>query len=519
MPVDLKTATHICKVTARQIETGYPDLALHFIVHEEDKRKKALLLEKETISEHPAGALITDWILNSKNKEITGNRTCFVGLVEHNNPGVLGFFRSTQTLGLFFVNADRFKTQEDLKNHTLHLVWHALALYEDFHAAQAETLKKAGMLPGLSKTTGKAEEDKEFVQRKQPEQGPLSRLEIAEGVIVSKLETQEFYHRNLLADIFSATFQALHGSENAIKSLAVQRMHDTLTPQVGFISEKYPFPISLETLQLLLNESLSSSGKKEKTLALAVRITKEIGMTYKIAAIKQWRAFCNPAQEMAWCGFDPETILGAAIYTNENTYVRSIADMVAEHMAIKPKIFSSLNDYNPFADQELNKRVHERIGLESAKKCLEKARTPDDYKIFLSEAMAQNAKLMTGNPAGWAAYALMALADELMLADPKTLNQQKPRLLSIFEQNVSKVSWDNLRSFARYLFRQRREGSIITPDIIIAIPDKTEDITLIKGTFTKLSEIYSTLEQGTKTGTGGTEAGNITGFISPNALR
>lgn len=519
MPVDLKTATHICKVIARQIEKGYPELSLHFIMHEEDKRKKALLQEKETIAEHPAGATIIDYILNSKDREITGNRTCFVGLAEHNNPGFLGFFRSFQTLGVFFVNADRFKTQEDLRNHALHLVWHALALYEDYHAAQAEILKKAGTLPSLSKTIPKSEDEDPFPEKNLKEQGPLSRLEASEGVIISKLETQEFYHRNLLADIFSAAFQALHGSENAIKPLAVQRMHDTLTPQVGFISEKYPFPISLETLQLLLTESLSGSGKKEKTLPLAVRITKEIGMTYKISAIKQWRAFCNPAQEMAWSGFDPETILGAAIYTNENTYVRSIADMVAEHMAIKPKIFSSLNDYNPFADQEMNKRVHEKICLESAKKCLEKARTPDDYKIFLSEAMAQNAKLMTGNPAGWAAHALMALADELMLSDPKTLNQQKQRLLSIFEQNVSKVSWDNLRSFARYLFRQRREGKIITPDVIIAIPDKTEDIALIKGTFTKLSEIYSTLEQGTKSGSKGSEAGSMMSFISPNALK
>ncbi|MBK6895249.1 MAG: hypothetical protein IPH06_01490 [Alphaproteobacteria bacterium] len=517
MSLDLKTATHICKVIARQIETGYPELTLTFIVHEEDKRKKALVQENESIGEHPAGPIILDYIQNSKDREIIGNRTCFVGLVEHSNPGILGFFRSTRTLAVFFVNADRFKTQEDLKNHALHLVWHALALYEDFHAAQAEILQKAGTLPGLSKTPPKP--NSASAESQKTEQGPLSRLDVSEGVIVTKLETQEYYHRNLLADIFSATFQALHGTENAIKSLAVQRMQDTLSPQIGFISEKYPFPISLETLQLLLTESLSGSGKKEKTLPLAVKITQEIGMTYKIAAIKQWRAFCNPAQEMAWCGFDPETILGAAIYTNENTYVRSIADMVAEHMAIKPKIFSSLNDYNPFADQEMNKRVHEKIALESAKKCLEKVRTPEDYKIFLSEAMAQNAKLMIGNPIGWAACAMITLADELMLADPKTLNQQKSRLLSIFEQATMKVSWDNLRSFARYLFRQRREGHIITPDIIYGIPDKNEDIALIKETFKKLSEMYATLDSGKNGGSKETGTGNITKFISPNALK
>ncbi|MGB3214009.1 MAG: hypothetical protein WBC26_04515, partial [Alphaproteobacteria bacterium] len=114
---------------------------------------------------------------------------------------------------------------------------------------------------------------------------------------------------------------------------------------------------------------------------------------------------------------------------------------------------------------------------------------------------------------------LIALSDELMLADPKTLNQQKPRLLTIFEQNASRVSWDNIRSFARYLFRQRREGRIITPDIIATVPDKTEDIALIKETFRKLSEAYSTMENGRKTDGKETATGNITSFISPNALK
>ncbi|MCB1840210.1 MAG: hypothetical protein KDI61_08115 [Alphaproteobacteria bacterium] len=516
MSVDLKTATHICKVIGRQIQSGFPELSLTFIVHEEEKRKKALMRETEGILEHPAGQMIIDYIQNSKDREITGNRSSFVGLVEHSNPGILGFFRTTQALAVFFVNADRFKTQEDLKNHSLHMVWHALALYDDYRQAQTESLKDAGTLPTIKLSSSEAADNPSG--KTKPEHGPESRLKIEDGVIRTNLETQEFYHRNLLADIFSASFQALHGSEDTIKALGIQRMHDTLTPQLGFISEKYPFPICLETLELLLHESLKMSNKKEKTLPQAIRMTKEIGMTYKLSAIKQWRAFCTPAQEMAWCGYDPETILGAAIYTNENTYVRSIADMVAEHMQIKPKIFSSLNDFNPFADQEMNIRVHDKLGVESVKKCLERVRVPEDYKLFLNEAAAQGAKLMTGNPVGWTAHALIAVSDELMLADPKTINQQKARLLSIYEQQKPRVGWESIRNFARYIFRQRREGRLISQDFIAAIPDKTEDIAIIKETFRKLQETFAALEQKSNTDNQDT-SGNFSRFVSPNSIK
>lgn len=514
MTVDRKTALHICKVIARQIESGYPDLNLTFIVHEEHKRQKALVRETENIQEHPAGQILLDYILASKDKEITGNRSRFVGLAQHSNPGILGFFRSTATLGLFFVNCDRFNSQEDLKNHTLHMVWHALALYEDFTAAYKMQHQSAGTLLPPARAGAKKEPDAPARPDK-PEPPPDTRFEISDGVILARLETQDLYHRNLLADIFSASFQTVHGTENAIRSLAKQRMNDTLTQQVGFISEKYPFPISMETLELLFSESMRSSGRKEKGVALAARITHEIGMTYKINAIKQWRAFCNPAQEMAWCGFDPETILGAAIYTNENTYVRSIADMVAEHLEIKPKIFSSLHDYNPFADQEQNKRLHEKMAMESFRTAIEKIRTPEDHKMFLNEAAIQCLKLRAGNPVGWSAHALLAISDEVILLDAKTLGQQRTRLQNLYEQQLQRVSWENLRTFARFIFRQRRDGQEISAAMIRSIPGKTDDIVIIKETFSKLDEIATIAESAAKPA----GEGSFSRFISPNALK
>ncbi|MCB1592939.1 MAG: hypothetical protein KDI90_10870 [Alphaproteobacteria bacterium] len=518
MTVDRKTALHICKVIARQIQSGYPDLTLKFAVHEERNRQKALVRETPEIQEHPAGQVLLDYIMASKDKDITGNRSRFVGLAQHSNPGVLGFFRSTETIGLFFVNHERFKSQEDLKNHALHMVWHALALYDDYAQAEKNQQQETGTLPSIAKR--KKERESEASAKKNDKDAPDSRFEISEDVILTKLEIQDQYHRNLLADIFSATFQAIHGTENAIRNLATQRMLDTLTPQLGFVSERYPYPVCLETLELLFSESMRASGRKEKGVALAARITSEIGMTYQVNAIKQWRSFCVPAQEMAWCGFKPETILGAAIYTNENTYVRSIADMVSEHLEIKPEIFSSLNDYNPFADAEWNKRLHEKMAVERYKTAMEKIRTPEDHKILLQEAAKQCQKLKGGNPIGWSAHALVALSDEIILTDPKTLAHQKKRLQTLFEQHFRRVSWENLRSFARFIFRQRRDGNEITMPLLASVPAKTEDIVLIKDTFTKLDELATlTEEAAAKEEEKSKSQGSFASFARPNALK
>ena len=489
MAVDTKTALHLCRVIGRQVTSCYPSLTLSFVVHSEGKRAAGISSESINILEHPAGETMMNFIEKNEASDKDGNLSKFIGLTEHNSPGFLGFFRSTDTLCLFYVNSDRFKTERELKNQVIHMVWHALALHKDYKVLEDTNTQ-------IDQTD---ESKKKYI--------------IKDGVILPDLSLQEFYHRNLLADIFSASLQNIQGHKEAIRSLAEQRILDTLVPQIGFVSEKYPFPISLETLDFLFSDNLKTINKKMKTVPQAVKITEDISMTYQYSSIKQWRAFCMPAQEMAWCGYAPDTILGAAIYTNENTYVRSIADMVAEQMGIKPKMFSNLNDYNPYADNEMNDRVHAKLVQENISNTLKKIRQPADVKTLFLEMIRQNDRIMNGNPVGWSAYpfmvATMSLKDNPNLLQSETLAQAERTII----QESQKIPFSELRSISRYIFRKRREGIKIDQSVIEGIPEKTKNIENIKTALLMNEDLREKYTETQK------PKGNISQYLNPNTIK
>ena len=93
-------------------------------------------------------------------------------------------------------------------------------------------------------------------------------------------------------------------------------------------------------------------------------MTTEISQTYDSTIIEQWKSFSLPAQQMAWTGHEPKTIIGAALYTCENTYTQSTADMVAEKMEIKPEPITSFQDFNPFTKNEINAHTHTLTGFQ-----------------------------------------------------------------------------------------------------------------------------------------------------------
>lgn len=489
MPVDQKSASHICNVIKRQIQEEYPELTLTFILHEDGKRRQAIARAIPRIQDHPAGETIIAYINKNKPKKAEESKSFFAGLAIHQNSGFLTFFRSFGVLGIFYVNCSRFDTENDLRNHAYHMVWHALALYEDIKASHE---KRSSKTPSAA----------------------AHRLKNVDGVFLPVLKPQLLYHRNLTADIFSASIQKLLQKDDAIKNLARQRMHDTLTPKPGFIAEKFPFPICMETLELLFSESIKYAGKKGKLLPQAVTITRDIGITYSLKSIEQWKSFSRPAQEMAWAGFDPETILGAAIYTSENTYTRAIADMVAENLEVKPELISSLNDYNPFTDQEANTRLHLRSCKDNMLDILSRIRTPADGKILLKEASKQNRCLLSGHPAGWCANALIRAMDVIEESTLDDMSRTKERAQKDFLSVLAETHWPHIHDFTETLFVYRRNGLDITIENAIQIAEKNENFAFIQ----KALETTKTYDDAAQEEVPQNRK-NITSFISSNAIK
>ena len=374
-------------------------------------------------------------------------------MAEHQSSGFLNFFRTHEVAALIFLNSDRFKSEENLANHAYHMTWHALDLYEDL--ITWKSMKKKAQKENKSLS----EETKPFT--------------CIHGVVLPKMEKQALYHRNMNADIFSASIQTLLGKQEAIKNLSTQRMKDTLSPQVGFVAEKNPFPICVETLDFLFTENIKTIKKQVHALPRAIKLTKETSQAFNTKSIKQWISFSRPAQEMAWSGHYPEAILGAAIYTSENTYVRSIADMVAENTDIIPDLVTTLDTYNPFTDQEANARLHNKKCKDVWQKHILSIRAPEDSKIFLEVAEQQNESLISGNPTGWCAYALIRVASKIENAGSEGINKAIEVAQETFDQETGAIKWDDLCRFSRMIFVYRREGRQIDVQTLINLCEKT----------------------------------------------
>lgn len=447
MPVELKTANHICNVVRRKIQDGFPDLYLYYLIHGEGSRNEAFQREKHNISDHPTGPALVEFLQSPQADDILiRNRSHFSTLAFNISPGFLGFFKNESFLAFCFINHDRFSNEENLKNHALHLAWQSIETYEH--------LTKNKPSPTFSNH---------------------------KNIFQPNYEKAEQFHINLKADIFSASIQALQNKKDALSVLANQRIHDTITMEKGFFAEKFAFPVCLDTLEFIFKNNLTPYKKHKKLSLAASHLTHDAGKMFDETAIEQWKSFSLPAQEMAWNGHSPETILGAAIYTSENTYAQSIADMIAERMKIQPETLTNFNNYNPFTADEANERQHKKQCKELIRKILAKIHKRQDYEIIVGVARKQNIRLENHSTMGWCVPALLATANLLVYNYEEDIDSPQFRLKmeDTFLAEIENLPWETLKYLSRKIFEHRRNGAKITQELLNDITSEDEEFSTI----------------------------------------
>lgn len=451
MPINPKEAQHECNVIRRQVLNCYPRLNIRYILHGENEREKAFAKESRRLTDHPAGKYILEYPdKESLQKILKKNRSRFVSIARQNNPGFLGFFKQKTYLALCFINYDRFDTIHTLRNQTYHIAWHAIALHNDYE--KALNTKKKGAL--------------KFVDE--------------HNIICPDLSPQEYYHRNLLGDIFSASLQTLMGRKETFDLLAKQRITATLQPETGFYAEDYPFPMCIDTLTHIFENNIAQYQKNKHSPLSAVEFTENIGTTYEPTSIEQWRSFSIPAQHMAWTGHPPETILGVALYTGENTYAQSIADMITERLSITPEIITGLQNYNPFTKPEANARMHRKLCLDLLYNLLSKIVIPEDYKVVTDVIEKQNFALLQGNVMGWCVPALIPIRDLIHQCPNKEMMPDLiTQSMALFEKEIDEISWETLAYFSEIIFKKRRNNVKITAKSLLDITADNEELSSI----------------------------------------
>jgi len=451
MPLDPKIANHVCSVIRRQIQNYIPELYLHFIVHDDDSKAEEFSKNTNTLREHPAGKHILNYHDHDFKQDLfQTNASVFSCLAQHKKSGFLGFFKDRAYLALCFVNYTHFESEEDIRNHVTHIAWHAISTY------------------------------KSAIKSKRDRANTQTDIKEVQNLIFPKLERHNLSYRNLMADIFSASLQFFQGNNQALNSLANQRIDQTLNKNLSFDIEHYPFPMCLDTFKYILKNDLPLYKKARTPLEAATRLTQELKNTYDFSTIEQWEGFCISAQQMAWLDYTPKQILSAALYTGENIHVQSIADIIAEYLQIKPEEFTPSDDYNPFADSVTTELIHKKRYNTLKYKIFAQIKKHSDFTILLDIAEKQNKQFHEHTVLGWCGRGFVRAAD-ILRQEHRTddFENTLKRAKETFDTETKSISWETLAYFSEHLFKTARNGDFLNQDTILKIVEPNEEFSSI----------------------------------------
>lgn len=443
MSLETAALEHACNMVRRQVQEELKDLNLFFIVHAPGDRPKALEMRKAELLEQPGGQNVFG-VLNLC-AQFKPDGSMFVGFAQATENRFLSFMPRTKTIAGFYMNSADFTEDEDMQQGIYNLVWQALSLIDRYK-----------------------NDEKEFYV-------------INEGAVRPAYNLINLARENMLGDAFSAIMMELQGHKNFIHDLAKKRCEMTLQAIEGYRAEQFPYPIAADATQIVFDELMDGVSTKAKIINQAIDITREIGFTYDDNSIRQWTAFSSASQEMAWLEASKNNILGTAIYTSEDPYVRSTAYIVSETLNMEPAPLSDIGRYNPFTDQEVNERLHNRLCDETFKSALTKMARAEDAQRLIDKAVLQNEKLTQGNIIGWCGHALLSAQQAYVMAFDNNEHPSESARRAYKEARKS-VSWTTMVKLSRLIMNKRRQGLEVTYSMLIDICQDHADFNFIAKT-------------------------------------
>ncbi|HEY8191272.1 MAG TPA: hypothetical protein VIG74_02515 [Alphaproteobacteria bacterium] len=412
-----------CQGISRQIRDNFRYMTIHYIPHHEGQRMEAFGLAHQEIMNHPAGKTASQILARANGPE----GSALIGIAAAQKSLLLGLSSQTSMLALCSINVDQYRNLKEIRRHAYHLAWHALDVMR-YH------------------------EQHNF------ERGGVSSRE----VVIRKRSALEVAAANLRADVFSTVIAALQDDGVAIRKAALGRSLDTLQALPLTHPEFYPYVVALDATAAAYKLLKDQSPPRKRYFEIALRTAEEIGKTFDTATLKQWLAFSQPAQDMAWRGYRPEEILSAAINTSEDTYVRAIGYMVSEVTEIKPaSILTIRENYSPFADEAFNAKLHESAVNRVFEDIIARGIQMNSTKPFLEAANRQNHILTEGHVVGWCAAALQAAAGAFEIA-MKSNREPGAAARKEFTGARARTPWEALKDLGVRIVDQYRQGNFVT---------------------------------------------------------
>ena len=428
MAVTIDSIQYVCDNLQRDIGVVYPGLSLYFIIHRQGRMRESIALAEHEIISHPAGNAARAIIRKHSKNE----RSSFLGIAIASESRMMGFKTEDHLLALFTINQDEFDCDESACAQIYHLAWHAIDLYEI-------------------------------------RQEPTYYKKFKTGPMVPKRSPINLSKANLQADCFAAALAALKGDSSMLKFIDKKRGFDALKPIADFKAEDYPTIISMQACAYAIEELLSQPIGRTDQIKESRLLSLNVGQAFEQSAIQQWWNFAQPAQDMAWRGFRPEEILGAAMNTSDDPYVRSLSYLVQEVTELEASNAAALqNRYNAFVTPEVNMRLHHEMVDTVFEEALTQGMKESSGDALIIAANKQNQGLTEGSIIGWCANALQDAANAFDKA-LKAGKQPEQLARMQFEGGREKSTWEDLKKLGNRIVEKRRQGMAVTLGTIAEI--------------------------------------------------
>jgi hypothetical protein len=415
---DIGELSVLCKTLSEGLEFVFPNTQLHFILHRwgqhPDQIEKTLGRLVGHPAYHDAKALL-------KAKASTHGNSAFLGIAVSFERGLFGMSYTQNNLGFIAINVDQHQTREDLLFSLYHLTGQFMHLATSLN--QIDHKENPGHI---------------FQPRK-------NNLALS--------------HANLKSDVFSALMMTHAGYDDAVRDLAKIRSLQSLTVQTTLRPEEYPFPISLDVTTYAAEKF---RGGKNHLLRSAFDTSSHIAKSFDRDNLETWMNFTIPSQTMAWSGAPVEQILGAAVNTSPNPFIKATGLLVAEVTDIEPLTSENLPPgYNPFVDLEINQISHERQVGETFEMIMTHALEADSHLPLIRVANNQNEGLLKGRIMGWCAHALQAAARAFETASQRGIPPAQAARLE-FQSAQQQIDWEHLYALGNHVIDRQRLGEGLT---------------------------------------------------------
>lgn len=422
MPPKTERIRSLCKATAKQVEDAYPALQLCYITHEKGRFSDAIALKEHEIEAHPASEHAQTILKKFINQEYSS----FLGLAIAQKPVLFGLRRKDALLGLININTDMYKTTEDALHDIQNLAWHAIDLMK--------------------------------IRR-----NPNYKERFKNGAMIPKRSAYNTAKANLKADAFAATLSGIQSKKEHVRRISTKRATDALLPISARRAEDYPFVVATEPAEFAFEELMERNISKSAAVTESERIAKEVTAIVDESGIgiEQWWNFARPAQDMAWRGFNCGEILGAAVNTSEDPYIRAIGYLIADITNIEPKTAVDLmSKYNAFISSEQNERLHNDMVDSVFEDLVITSLRDENCDAMLLTAHSQNEILTEGNILGWCASALQAAAEAFEKAVRMGKNPDEAAR-SEFENKTSLTTWNDMAVLGQKIVERKRQGYVM----------------------------------------------------------